>query len=119
MTIRRVVTLVVAVLAAAFLLIQFIPYGHAHDNPPVISEPNWDSAQTREVAQRACFDCHSNETVWPWYSNIAPISWLVQRDTDEGRAEVNFSEWGQGLEGEESEELFESVMDTMSACARA
>ena len=111
MTIRRVLFLVVAVLAAAFLLIQFIPYGRAHDNPPVISEPNWDSPQTREVAQRACFDCHSNETVWPWYSNIAPVSWLVQHDTDEGRLKINFSEWGQGNEGEEAEELSESVMD--------
>jgi len=111
MTIRRVLLLVVAVLAAAFLLIQFVPYGRAHDNPPVISEPNWDSPQTREVAQRACFDCHSNETVWPWYSNIAPVSWLVQHDTDEGRLKVNFSEWGQGNEGEEAEELSKSVMD--------
>jgi hypothetical protein len=45
------------------------------------------------LAARACFDCHSNETIWPWYSNIAPISWLVQRDVDEGRRAVNFSEW--------------------------
>jgi hypothetical protein len=48
------------------------------------------------LAQRACFDCHSNETIWPWYSNIAPMSWLVQRDVDEGRARLNFSEWGRG-----------------------
>jgi len=43
--------------------------------------------------QRACFDCHSNETVWPWYSNIAPVSWLVQRDVNGGRRHLNFSEW--------------------------
>jgi hypothetical protein len=42
---------------------------------------------------RACFDCHSNETVWPWYSNIAPVSWLVQRDVNGGRRHLNFSEW--------------------------
>ncbi|MBL8897332.1 MAG: heme-binding domain-containing protein, partial [Planctomycetes bacterium] len=46
-------------------------------------------------AVRACFDCHSNETRWPWYSNVAPISWLVQRDVDEGRAELNFSRFDQ------------------------
>ncbi len=48
---------------------------------------------TRDLAKQACFDCHSNETVWPWYSNVAPVSWLVQRDVDEGRGRLNFSEW--------------------------
>lgn len=59
----------------------------------MVQEPNWDSPQTKELAQRACFDCHSNETVWPWYSNVAPVSWLVQRDVDEGRHHLNFSDW--------------------------
>ena len=63
---------ILAVVALA-LLIQLVPYGRAHTNPPVVAEPNWDSPQTRELAVRACFDCHSNETTWPWYSNIAPI----------------------------------------------
>jgi hypothetical protein len=44
---------------------------------------------------RACADCHSNETRWPWYSRIAPISWLVRFDVDEGREHLNVSEWGQ------------------------
>ena len=79
-----------------FLLIQLIPYGRNHTDPPVVAEPPWDSPQTRALAVRACFDCHSNETTWPWYSNIAPISWLVQHDIDEGRRHLNFSEWGQG-----------------------
>ena len=78
---------------AAIVIIQLIPIGRNHTNPPVTSEPNWDMPQTRELAKRACFDCHSNESVWPWYSNIAPVSWLVQRDVDEGRRIVNFSEW--------------------------
>ncbi len=76
-----------------FVLIQFIPYGREHTNLPVVQEPAWDSPQTRELARRACFDCHSNETVWPWYSNVAPVSWLIQRDVDEGRQKLNFSEW--------------------------
>ena len=42
---------------------------------------------------RACFDCHSNETVWPWYSHVAPVSWLNHRDVGKGRRKVNFSEW--------------------------
>ena len=59
-----------------FVLIQLAPFGRNHTNPPVVQEPSWDSAETRALAKRACFDCHSNETVWPWYSNIAPVSWL-------------------------------------------
>jgi hypothetical protein len=45
------------------------------------------------VLRRACYDCHSNETVWPWYSNFAPVSWLLARDVREGRRELNFSAW--------------------------
>jgi mono/diheme cytochrome c family protein len=111
MKIRKVVLLIVAVAAAAFLLIQLVPYGHAHDSPAVVSEPNWDSPQTQELARRACYDCHSNETVWPWYSNVAPVSWLVQHDVDEGREYLNFSLWGQGGEGEEAEELNEVLAE--------
>jgi cytochrome c551/c552 len=79
--------------ALIFVAIQFVPYGRDHTNPPVQSEPSWDSPQTRALAVRACFDCHSNQTVWPWYSNIAPLSWLIQRDVDQGRRRLNFSEW--------------------------
>ncbi len=74
-----------------FALIQLIPYGRAHTNPPVTLEPQWDSPQTRELAMRACADCHSNETTWPWYSNVAPFSWLVQHDVEEGRTILNLS----------------------------
>ena len=76
-----------------FLAIQAVPYGRSHTNPPVTREPQWDSPQTRELAARACFDCHSNLTKWRWYSNVAPVSWLIQRDVDGGRAQFNFSEW--------------------------
>jgi mono/diheme cytochrome c family protein len=77
----------------ALLAIQLVPYGRAHTNPPVIAEPTWDSPETRALARQACFDCHSNETVWPAYASVAPVSWLVQHDVDEGRAHLNFSEW--------------------------
>jgi hypothetical protein len=82
----------VAGLVVLGVLIQFVPYGHDHTNPPVMQEPQWDTMQTRPLAKRACFDCHSNETVWPWYSNIAPASWLIYRDVAEGREHFNFSE---------------------------
>lgn len=90
-----------------FLLIQLVPYGRAHDNPPVVGEPAWDSPHTRELAVRACFDCHSNETVWPWYSNIAPMSWLLQRDVNQGRDELNFSEWDREQDGDDAAETVE------------
>jgi hypothetical protein len=76
-----------------FALIQLVPYGRNHSNPPVLAEPRWDSPATRTLAAKACFDCHSNLTTWPWYSNVAPVSWLVQRDVDGGRSQFNFSEW--------------------------
>lgn len=98
-------------LLGLFVLLQLVPYGRAHDNPPVIQEPNWDSPETRALAVRACYDCHSNESVWPWYSNVAPISWLVQRDVDEGRQHLNFSEWGSGREAERERELTEVISE--------
>ena len=98
---KKPVLLYVFVFAAAFLvLIQVIPYGKDHVNPPVLSEPSWDSPQTRDIALRACFNCHSNQTIWPWYSNIAPASWLVMHDVNEGREHLNFSDWDKQKKGE-------------------
>jgi hypothetical protein len=91
--ILKIIVIIALVGIGIFLLIQLIPYGKDHINPPVVSEPNWDSQQTRELAKRACFDCHSNESVWPWYSKVAPVSWLVFRDVVEGRRRLNFSDW--------------------------
>lgn len=97
-------------LVVAFLVIQAVPYGRDHANPAVVREPAWDSPVTRELAKRACFDCHSNETVWPWYAVIAPFSWLVFRDVEEGRRELNFSDWQGGVrEGERPAELREQI----------
>jgi mono/diheme cytochrome c family protein len=100
------------ILGAIVLLmiaVQFIPYGKNHANPPVMAEPEWDSQQTRDLFVRACADCHSNETRWPWYSHIAPLSWLVQYDVEEGREHFNVSMWGvqKKNEGNEAKEEFE------------
>jgi mono/diheme cytochrome c family protein len=86
---RRALVAAVALL----LLIQLVPYGRDHTNPPSGAEPKWDTPATRELAARACFDCHSNQTRWPWYSHVAPASWLLQRDVEEGREHLNFTEW--------------------------
>jgi mono/diheme cytochrome c family protein len=97
------------VLAGLFVLLQAVPYGRAHRNPPVVAEPSWDRPETRALAVRACYDCHSNETKWPWYSHVAPISWLVQRDVDQGRTALNFSEWNRGQK--EAHEAAETVQE--------
>jgi hypothetical protein len=97
---------VVLILVVVFAAIQLVPYGRNHTNPAVVQEPNWDSPQTRSLAVTACYDCHSNETTWPWYSNIAPVSWLVQRDVEEARQNVNFSDInGHRIEGDELQEV--------------
>jgi hypothetical protein len=109
----RIILILLGVALVLFVLIQLIPFGRNHTNPPVVSEPNWDSLATRELAQRACFDCHSNETIWPWYSNVAPVSWLVYFDVVEGCQRMNFSEWNNGGSqsiGEITEHLQEGEM---------
>jgi hypothetical protein len=103
-------------IGAGFLVllvaIQLVPYGHDHNNPPVRAEPAWDSPRTRELAERTCFACHGNTTKWPWYGNIAPVSWYVQRDVEEGRSKLNFSEWDRTYEeaGEAAETVQEGEM---------
>lgn len=84
-------------LLVVFVLIQL--YRPSRENPPV------DQAKTIEqsmaiprnvetVLARSCNDCHSSKTVWPWYSSIAPMSWLLADHIKDGRKELNFSEWG-------------------------
>lgn len=85
-----------------FILIQLLPFGRAHTNPPVQAEPQWDSPATKTLFDRACADCHSNYTKWPWYSNVAPVSWLVQNHVDEGRSKFNVSVPGFGREADEA-----------------
>jgi hypothetical protein len=89
----KVFAVALAWLVGVFALMQLVPYGRTHSNPPVIEEPRWDSPRTRALAVRACFNCHSNQTKWPWYANLAPFSWVVQFDVEVARSVINFSEW--------------------------
>jgi len=84
---------VLVLLSGLLLAMQLVPYGWRHSNPPVVAEPKWDTPRTRELFFRACADCHSNETKWPLYSRVAPVSWLVVHDVMEGRSKFNVSEW--------------------------
>lgn len=78
-------------LCAIFAGMQFIPVQRT--NPPVVSDIV-APADVHAVLRRACYDCHSNETKWPWYGYVAPSSWLVASDVMKGRRKLNFSEWG-------------------------
>ena len=96
---------IVGVAVLGFVLIQFIPVDRS--NPPVVQEPNWDSPQTKALMERACFDCHSNQTKWPAYSYVAPVSLLVAHHVEEGRHEFNLSDWGRNPS--EGEEMIEQI----------
>lgn len=88
-TLRRILLIVGGVLLVLFIGIQLIPVNRT--NPPVTTQLNWDSSQTQALFEQACKDCHSNETTWPWYSYVAPASWLVYYDVQRGRSELNLS----------------------------
>ncbi|MBZ0282379.1 MAG: heme-binding domain-containing protein [Anaerolineae bacterium] len=94
---RKLLLIMLGLPIIGFILIQIIPVGSffsvlARDpNPPVTQTIQWDSPETERLARMACFDCHSNETVWPWYANIAPVSWLLTRDVNKARRGLNFS----------------------------
>jgi hypothetical protein len=90
---RREWFVLALVVVAVLVLMQLLPVGAAVTNPPTVAEPSWDSPVTRDLFQRACGDCHSNGTEWPWYANVAPASWLVRHDVAEGREHLNVSEW--------------------------
>jgi hypothetical protein len=99
----------VVAVGVLFVVAQLVPYGRDHTNPPVTRQIRWDSSRTRQLAAGACFDCHSNETKWTWYSNVAPISWLVYADVTGGREHLDFSEWGKPQA--EASEIVEAVRD--------
>jgi hypothetical protein len=103
----RNLLIVGAILLVAFGLIQLVPYRVS--NPPVTSEPNWDSPRTRELAVAACFDCHSNETRTLWWEDVAPLSWWITNHVKEGRDALNFSEWDK--QHGESDDAAETVRE--------
>ncbi len=81
---------VILIIIGILLLIQIIPINRT--NPKVTSEIIV-SPQVGEILKRSCYDCHSNESTWPWYSYIAPVSWLIVGHVKEGRGKLNFSTW--------------------------
>lgn len=92
-------------LCVVFIMIQFVPVNRS--NPPAQGDFR-GSPEVVSVLRRACYDCHSNETVWPWYSRVAPVSWVIARDVHEGRAALNFSTWNQLSPEKQAEAMKES-----------
>ena len=92
-------------IVALFVLIQAVPYGRSHTNPPATASVAWDTPKTEQLFTTACADCHSNLTKWPWYTNVAPMSWLVQHDVDEGRSKMNISDANRGIEIDEVQKV--------------
>lgn len=91
LSIRRLGLGTLLLLAVLLVAIQLVPT--ARTNPPAAA-PIRAPAEVDRILRRACFDCHSHETVWPWYTRVAPVSWYVAHEVEEGREELNFSEWG-------------------------
>ena len=94
---RRTLRIVLLVVVIALAGAQF--FQPARTNPPSDPASSFEAvarppAEVTRLVNRACRDCHSNESVWPWYSKVAPVSWLVAQDVKEGRSRLNFSEWG-------------------------
>jgi hypothetical protein len=108
LTNMRLLTVIFAATLGTMVVIQAIPYGRAHSNPPITGEPEWATPRTRELMVRACFGCHSNEVEYPAYASVAPISWVVETHVSEGREKVNYSEFNSRQRGaDETVEVIE------------
>jgi len=85
-----------------FGVMQLVPYGWHKTNPAVTAEAPWPNDKAEDIARESCYSCHSNETDWPPWSFVAPSSWLVRRDVDRGREELNFSEWSKDSDADDA-----------------
>jgi hypothetical protein len=101
----KILSRVLLALVLVLVAIQFVPVDRS--NPRVTAEVP-APPEVRAVLRRACYDCHSNETTWPWYAKVAPASWLVAWDVREGRDELNFSTWDRYANGDQGRKLTES-----------
>jgi hypothetical protein len=86
------------------VLLQLLPFGRLGADPPVTRDAPWPDGRARELAVAACYDCHSNQTRRPLYGRVAPFSWLVARDVEQGREKLNFSTWEAGGDAHDAAE---------------
>lgn len=97
---------IAAALAGALLLAQLVPVSRTN---PQVQEEMPAPPEVRQLLKRSCYDCHSHETRWPWYSHVAPMSWLLAYDVAEGREHLNFSTWNAYDEKDRRENLEEAL----------
>jgi hypothetical protein len=108
---RRVAKIVGLVLGVTFLALQAVPVDRS--NPPVVADFD-GPAEIKAIMVAKCYDCHSHETVWPWYAYVAPMSWSVSEHVMEGRQELNFSKWGEysaDTQEEKIGEIYDEILD--------
>lgn len=104
---------ILILLLGIFLILQLIPSNRPEvivDNPNDLLMNNTVPSNIKSMLRTTCYDCHSNETVYPWYAYVAPVSFLVSKDTREGRLELNFSEW-EKLDADEKAEMLEEIAE--------
>jgi hypothetical protein len=94
---ERIAWIVGGTSLTVFIFLQFVPVWWivpqtTLSNPPIVNELQWNSAQTADMMERACYMCHSNETRLPLYMQVAPLSWIASQRVNNGRAHLNFSE---------------------------
>ncbi|MFZ2323831.1 MAG: heme-binding domain-containing protein [Ignavibacteriaceae bacterium] len=99
---------ILIVLVLILVGIQFIPVERT--NPPIKSEVDAPE-NVKTILKKACYDCHSNETNWGWYTKIAPASFLTADDVKHGRKHLNFSEWNISKEEKAKEEIWDEVRE--------
>ena len=104
---RGAVKWVVVGLVAILILIQIVQ--PSRTNPPVVPSRSLEAhvqmpAEVQVILKRSCYNCHSSATVWPWYSHVAPVSWLVTNDVNTARGHINFQNWEAQINPEEGKE---------------
>ena len=104
---KRKLLILTGALAVILIAIQLVPVERT--NPPVVADFDGPTA-VKAVLETSCYDCHSHETSWPWYSRVAPMSWLVAHDVEEARDHLNFSQWGT-LDAKRREKLTEEIWE--------
>lgn len=101
--------IILIVIVGLFIILQLIPLNQT--NPPVIQDASAPS-DIDAILRNSCYDCHSNETVWPWYSRIAPGSFLITRDVVEGRKHLNFSEFAD-MDAYDSTDIADEIIEVL------
>ena len=107
---KRKVLIAAGALVVVLIAIQFVPVDRS--NPPVAADFDGPT-DVATVLRASCYDCHSHETTWPWYSRVAPVSWLVAHDVEEARDHLNFSLWG-SYDPKRQERLAEEIWEEVN-----